>query len=171
MPELKGKYMHFVKSYQDASGYIAYEWAKDVRDMARKNLNYRLTGKGTGHLWQGIYIDNDPTYKHLWYVNIGDSDKGNVPVESTTRRYAPFIESGFAPHWIPIEYMQIHTNNPGQIGSRLLVPNPSKYILVSGEPKLFMATALKASKPKEQLYINTGFNKFKRTRMKHIRTY
>jgi len=50
-----------------------------------------------------------------------------IAITGPAANYGRYIEKGFAPHWIPIDYMEQHRGSPGQKGQ--WVDNPSGWML------------------------------------------
>ncbi len=96
--------------YRSASGRISKRLAGAAVWYAKLSAP-----KFTRNLKKSIYKDR--ISKQNYIVGYGKE----------AQSYARFIEHGFTPHWIPIEWVQKHHRNPGARGKR--VRHPRAFVL------------------------------------------
>ena len=68
--------------------------------------------------------------------------RGKSIILSTDVYYAKFVEFGFAPHIIPIQYMEMHYSSPGMPGQFVPKKQISGFAHLSGVAQPFLYPAL-----------------------------
>lgn len=132
IPHVAGKIAKLPNKFDAAAEDIGKEWAFSVKRGAKAILSRKIgkTRIYTRKLMKGIDI-----------FQVGGGRKTfEIGVYGPANRYGRYIERGFKSHRIPVEYIQQHLDNPGQKGQ--YVENPTRFIMVSGQPKPFLRPAL-----------------------------
>jgi len=88
-----------------------------------------------------------------------------------SRRYGRYVERGFRPHWIPVEYINIHRQNPGQKGhplSKEEIMETGGYVYVDDNniPTGLITKSLAASRKKIPDFLKKAMTKA--TGMKNV---
>lgn len=141
IPRVAGKIAQLPKKFEAAAEDIGKEWAFSVKRGAKAILSRKISKKYSRELIRGIDVRQ-----------LGRGTKTfEIGVYGRANRYARYIERGFKPHRIPLDYIDQHMNNPGQKGkyvkplkSYILNAQGEKvyYIMVSGKPRPFLRPAL-----------------------------
>jgi len=67
--------------------------------------------------------------------------RGKSIILTTDAYYAKFVEFGFAPHVIPVQYMEQHYSSPGMPGQFVPKKQTSGFVHLSGAPQPFLYPA------------------------------
>lgn len=160
IPRVAGRYAKLPKRFEAATVEISEEWAKEVKKGAKLRVPRGRGGfKNTGTLRNSINM----------------RQKGNktwaVGVYGKAWRYGRYVERGFRPHWIPIEYIEQHKANPGQkgqyVGDRsgneswggFGWTKPKAWVYLKGTAHPFLRPAMTASIKKLPKIIKRGWDK------------
>ncbi len=128
--EVTGRIAKLPEKFELVASDISLEASKQVVKTAKNHAP-----RATGTLRESIE-----------YRKIGNKTY-EIGVYGAASRYAGYVERGFTPHYIPIQYIELHYSNPGMRGtpeamSSIGYLNPSAYAFVSGRAQPFMKPAL-----------------------------
>lgn len=101
----------FIKEMDKLGININNVLSKDLTKRMRLRLSSGLSGSSSGYL----YNQTDKWKKQ------GNNLKLSLP------RYTEFVEYGFTPHWIPIEFITQQFTNPNSVGK--FVQNPKSWVI------------------------------------------
>lgn len=160
IPRVAGTYAALPKRFEKAAVEISEEWAK----AAQRNAKLRVP-RGRGG------FRNTSTLRN----SIGIRQKGDktwtVGVYGKAWRYGRYVERGFKPHWIPIEYIEQHKANPGQKGQYIgdqgahdsfggfSWDRPKAYVYLRGIAHPYLRPGLLATKKQLPSIIKKGWKK------------
>ena len=117
IPRVAGRLKLLPKRLEKKSERIGIAWAKAVRKSAKLRAP-----KDTGTLANSIEFRQIMNKTGKYSVK-----RWEIGIFGKAYRYGRYIERGWTPHWIPIEYLEQHRENPGQKGQ--YVENPSGWVL------------------------------------------
>lgn len=147
IPHVSGRLKLLPQKFEKKSERIALAWAKAVRKSA-KLRSPRDTGT----------LANNIDYRFIQNTKGNISQKRMVVgVFGKAFRYGRYVERGWTPHWIPVEFIEQHRANPGQKGQ--WVDNPEGWVLSHpfNTRTGFLSAALDATKLKVQDIIKREF--------------
>ena len=132
IPRVSGALIKLPNQLDKSAETIGKEWAKWVQKAAKRAPSF------TGTLKANIKAEKEKSKKgyKTWIVG----------VFGKASRYGRYVERGWTPHWIPIDYIWQHQANPGQKGE--YVDNPSGWVLShsNNTDTGFLRKAVQASK-------------------------
>lgn len=139
IPHVSGRISKWPNKMEKSAHQIARVWAKAVQKSAKLRAP-----RNTGTLVKNIEARG--VANKTW----------SIGVYGPAYRYGRYVERGFSPHWVPIEYLEQHENNPGAKGQ--FVANPRAFIYLRGTAQPFIGPALLATRSNLKDMFNKAIN-------------
>ena len=117
IPRVAGRVAKLPNRLESYSGDIGLAWANDVVSGAKRRAPH-----DTGTLKKNI------DYRRITKKGgIVSTKRFVVGIYGKAARYGRYVESGWKPHWIPVDFIYQHQESPGQKGQ--FVEEPSGWVL------------------------------------------